>query len=301
MKYYIDLLSIQTPKHLRKGLENRTRFDCGNFEINIFETFQSSTKVQIQYEGLSISGMIRGKKVVHSKSKGSFVFLPGTTLILPEGKTIFADFPEASEKNPVQCATLLIPHKELEKQMQYLNEIYPKENGNWELDLTHYHFQNNSALVRAFNEFLGLMERKEQNTALNDLMLKTFLVRMIEAQKAHIEEMHHLQYNQQLYLIKNHIKENLQQPISMETLIEIGNCSKSTVHRMFENFCGKTPGEYILHERMALARNLLLHPDKNISDVSFLSGFSSVSYFSKQFKLHHNCTPGDFVKRFSVS
>lgn len=301
MKYYIDILSIQTPKHLRKGLENRTRFDAGNFEINVFETFQSSTKVQIQYEGLSISGMVRGKKVVHSDSKNSFDFLPGTTLIIPEGKIIYADFPESNEKNPVQCVTLLIPHLELEKQLLYLNTHYPKKEGIWELNMDYYHFNNNSSLVRAFNEFTELMLNNENNYALNDLMLKTFLVRVLDAQNDYIEVKKQGELNNQLFLVKNYINNNLSKNVSLAELMEIGNCSKSTLFRLFENYCNKTPGDYIMQQRMEQVRNLLLNPNYNISDVSFMTGFSSVSYFTKQFKIHHNCTPRDFIKKYGVS
>lgn len=300
MTHYIDLLSIQTPKHLRKGFENRTRFDCGNFEINIFETFQSSTKVQIQYEGLSISGMIRGHKIVYAPNGKAFEFLPGTSLILPQGETIHADFPNADEKNPVQCATILIPHSVLQKQLADLNEIYPNENQTWELDFKHFHFNNNSALVRTFNEFLGQVTKNEKSLALNDLLLKTFLVRIIEAQNDHKTELSQMAMNNQLFLVKKYIKENLASQLTMEDLMEIGNCSKSTLYRMFESYCNQSPGAYILHERMALARNLLLNPTTNISDVAFLSGFSSVSYFTKQFRLQNNCTPRDFIKKFAV-
>ena len=72
MNNTIDLLSLQTPEHLRSGQEHQTRFDCGEFEVNIFETFQSSTKVKITYKGLSISSMIRRYKTVYTKKGESF-------------------------------------------------------------------------------------------------------------------------------------------------------------------------------------------------------------------------------------
>lgn len=298
MKHYIDLLSILTPKHLRQGFENRMQFQYGDFEINIFETFQSSTKVQIQYEGLSISSMIRGHKIVHSSHIQDFTFEAGTTLILPEGQTIFADFPDADIHNPVQCATILIPSDKLNQQLESLQLLYPDKN--WNLNYTHFHFNNNSDLARAFNELLQLTKVSEQNPTLNDLLLKSFLVRIINAQHEHIAEMNFLQVNNQLFKVKQYIKENLAEAITMDELTEIGNCSKRTLFRFFETYCGRTPGEFILHERMALARNLLLHPDYNISSVAFASGFTSLSYFTKQFRLHNNCTPREFIKKFRV-
>lgn len=300
MKHYIDLLSIQTPKHLRNGFEHRTRVDCGAFEINIFETFQSSTKVQIQYDGLSISGMIRGNKIVHTDNGDNFTFEPGTSLILPEAQTIYADFPEAYEHRPVQCATILISNQKLKQQLQTLEILYPQENRDWNIDFDQMHFNNNSELVRAFNELLQLTQVQIQNSTLNDLLLKSFLVRIINAQKADKAEKLLLQMNDQLYKVKKYIKEHLNENIAIEDLIHIGNCSKRTLFRFFEQYCQRTPGEYILHERMAHARNLLLQPNNNISAVAYMCGFSSVSYFTKQFKIHNNCTPKEFVKKFSA-
>ncbi|SEG14702.1 helix-turn-helix domain-containing protein [Sphingobacterium lactis] len=297
MNHLIDLLSIQTPEHLRTGHEYQTRFDCGSFEVNVFETFQSSTKVRISYAGLSISSMIRGYKTVFNKQGNTFKFLPGTSLILPEGETIYADFPEADPNNPVQCATILIPKESMEQQLDYLNEHYPEQR-KWALDYDNFHFNNNSALVRAFNELLQVAIQEEPNIPLADLLLKSFLIRLIDAQIQHVQENKTLQMNSQLLVIKKYIRENIGQTLNTEVLMRIGNCSKSTLHRLFETYCGKTPGSYILQERMLNARNLLLRADSNVSDVAYKTGFSSLSYFVKQFKAFHNCTPGDFVRKF---
>lgn len=298
MTYAIDLLSIQTPTHLRHGWEHRTQFDCGDFEINIFETFQSSTKVKIRHDGLSISSMIRGSKTVYAKDGKSFEFLPGTTLILPDGETIYADFPEADQKNPVQCATILIHKSTIEKQLDDLSEHYRSSLNSYDLDFSNYHFNNNSALARAFNELLQIATNEYKHEALSDLSLKTLLIRITEAQSENFHEQEALHTNSKLYNVKKFIKENLSKTIKMDALTEIGNCSKSTLHRLFATYCGKTPGAYILHERMIKARNLLLQPQASISEVAYASGFSSVSYFVHQFKLFHDCTPGNFIKKF---
>lgn len=256
--------------------------------------------MQIQYDGLSISGMIRGYKIVHTTDGESLVFEPGTSLILPVGKTIYADFPEASEHHPVQCATILIAHDKLKQQLHTLDILYPHEAGSWHIDFEQMHINNNSELVRAFNELLQLTTVANQNETLNDLLLKSFLVRIIHAQRADKAEKEFLQMNDQLFKVKKFIKEHLSEPISIEQLTAIGNCSKRTLFRFFEHYCQRTPGGYILYERMALARNLLLHPDHNISSVAYNCGFTSVSYFTKQFKLYNSCTPKEFVKRFAL-
>lgn len=299
MNHCVDLLSIQTPKHLRAGLENRKRLDCGDFEVNIFETFEPSTKVQIHHEGLSVSSMIRGRKTVYTEDGDAFEFTPGTSLILPKGKTIYADFPHAKDSNPVQCATILIPSETLETQINFLNKTYPRST--WGIDYSRLHIHNDSELVRAFNEILQLVSKSPANFPLTDLLLKSFLIRVIEAQSSHKKEVSNMPINSRVYVVKKYIKENIGNPISTQALTRIANCSKSTLYRLFENYCGQSPGEYILKERMMRSRNLLLDPDLNISDVAYQTGFTSVSYFVKQFKTFHNCTPGDFIRKFEIS
>lgn len=297
MSNRIDLLAIQTPENLRKGQEHQTRFHCGAFEVLIFETFKSSTKIKICYEGLSVSSMIRGYKTVFTKEGEVFKFKPGTSLILADKETIFADFPEADIKNPVQCATILISKDSLNQQLQFLNTNYPTDE-QWSIDFSNFHFNNNSGLVRTFNELLQVVMQQQPNHALTDLLLKSLLIRIIESQKEHQIQKNSVEINNKFLEIKRFISENISLTLNTEELTKVGNCSKSTLHRMFENYCGKTPGAYILQQRMNSARHLLLQANSNISEVAYKVGFSSLSYFVKQFKMYHNCTPGDYIKKF---
>jgi AraC-like DNA-binding protein len=300
MKYYLDLLSIQTPIHSRSGLEHRTQFNCGEIEVNVFETFQSSTKVQIQYDGLSISSMIRGKKIVYTSDGRSYRFLPGSTLLLPEGETIFADFPEASQTSPVQCATLLISKEVIKRKLDFLNTHYPHKDFEWQLDFKNFIFNNNSSLVRAINELLQIATQQSQNIPLSDLLLKSLLVRIIDAQRADKEEKSDLKLNDHLFKIKKYIQEHLHENIKVEDLASIANMSESSVYRLFEEHFQLTPGNYLLNVRLNMAKSLLLQPNTTVSEVAYQCGFNSVSYFVKQFKSQHNCTPGDFIKKFGL-
>lgn len=130
--------------------------------------------------------------------------------------------------------------------------------------------------------------------------MKSLLVRIIGAQRAHKEQQSGFLHNDQLHLIKKYIKDHLTEAIKTEDLSRVANCSKSSVYRMFEESFNMSPGDYILQERLIQAKNLLLHPNVNISEVAYLCGFNTVSYFSRQFKAHNSCTPGDFIKKFGM-
>lgn len=60
---------------------------------------------------------------------------------------------------------------------------------------------------------------------------------------------------------------------------------------------GQTPNDFILNVRLKKAATLLNnHPEYNISDVTYMLGFSSPKYFTKCFKDHFGTTPSEFRK-----
>lgn len=199
---------------------------------------------------------------------------------------------------PVQCATILISKETIEKQLKYLNEHYPRKGEVWDIAFNGFLFNNNSGWVRAVNELLQIAMQKRDNVALSDLHLKSLLVRVIEEQRLQQSYSAGLQQNDKLQVVKTYIKNNLDKLLKTEDLCRVANCSKSSIYRMFDESCKMTPGAYILQERLLKAKNALLNENVNISEVAFLCGFSTVSYFAKQFKIHNACTPRDFIKKF---
>ena len=57
---------------------------------------------------------------------------------------------------------------------------------------------------------------------------------------------------------------------------------------------GYSVNDYVVKARLKKARHLLLHSDKNISEIAYEVGFSSPAYFSTAFKNHFDMSPSDF-------
>lgn len=66
--------------------------------------------------------------------------------------------------------------------------------------------------------------------------------------------------------------------------------------RSFKKRYGKTVSEYILSQRMQLARELLRNSDLTITMVAGKVGFGSYSHFTEQFKKFYGMTPREFQK-----
>lgn len=61
---------------------------------------------------------------------------------------------------------------------------------------------------------------------------------------------------------------------------------------------GRTAIEYIQQKTMDLAKDMLIHPDKSISEIADSLGYQYPQYFSRAFKKAVGCTPNDYRKQF---
>lgn len=90
--------------------------------------------------------------------------------------------------------------------------------------------------------------------------------------------------------IQTHLAENL----NLEAIARAVNLSPYYFHHLFTDFFGKTPAQYILDCRIAIAKQELLKESCSVSALAADCGFSSHSYFSQKFKQVTGKTPLQF-------
>ena len=100
-----------------------------------------------------------------------------------------------------------------------------------------------------------------------------------------------LSYMEELAKPIQFIKNNYQQEINIEHLAKISHLSVSALERRFKKHLGKTPKQFINEFRLEKARKMIVESSKTIAEISFLTGFSEPSYFSKQYKKLFNMLP----------
>ena len=64
-------------ERLHSLVENRTVYAMNGFELNIFETHRAAHRVPLRLDGLALTTMLRGKKVMHLPNRPAFDYLPG--------------------------------------------------------------------------------------------------------------------------------------------------------------------------------------------------------------------------------
>ncbi len=90
------------------------------------------------------------------------------------------------------------------------------------------------------------------------------------------------------------IEENYTERITLQSLAEVARTNEKYLCRLFKDYTGATPIEYINRLRIERAcLDLSSHTD-NITTVAFDSGFSDAAYFCKIFKRYKGMTPREY-------
>lgn len=103
-------------------------------------------------------------------------------------------------------------------------------------------------------------------------------------------------HSSRLNRILHYISENFDRPISLEEAARVANLSKYAFCRYFKKKTNKSFIDYLNEFRVGMACKLLSGTTYNISQVSMLSGFNTISYFNRQFKKFMRCTPTEYRK-----
>lgn len=84
--------------------------------------------------------------------------------------------------------------------------------------------------------------------------------------------------------IDRHIDAHIDKPIMLADLAEIAMLSEAHFAREFKTTLSVSPGQYLIHRRIARAAHLLGSTDLSILQVSLAVGYSSQSHFCSTFR-----------------
>lgn len=106
----------------------------------------------------------------------------------------------------------------------------------------------------------------------------------------------------QLMRISALIEENMDDPdLNVGALAEKSGIGTKQLYRLIKKYVGDTPVDYIRKMRLRKAAMLLEQHKLTVSEIMYMVGFSTPSYFSKCFQAEYGCTPGDYARRSAAS
>ena len=94
----------------------------------------------------------------------------------------------------------------------------------------------------------------------------------------------------------NYINEYYLTDISVQQLADMSNYSYHRFRHIFQQQMGVSPKQYVLSKRLDYAKTLLADNRDSITDVCYKCGFSSTSFFIRQFKKETDVTPLQYRK-----
>ena len=102
-----------------------------------------------------------------------------------------------------------------------------------------------------------------------------------------------IQINAQIRLQKmlSYIYEHYAEAITLEDIAGSANISRSEAGRCFNTYMGCSPVNALIQYRLQTARRLLNDMTLTLQEISYSCGFSSVNYFSRQFRQIYGYTP----------
>lgn len=300
-KNLLRTIELTPEKRLQTLVENRRIFNLNNCELNVFESYEEAYNVALRFPDFVVTSMVRGKKIMHLEQTPAFDYLPGETVIVPGNQTMLIDFPEAAAGNPTQCVALAVDEVYIRNTLQYLDKFYnsdPDNNTQWQLRSNKFHFENDEEITALINKLIRICSSADKNKNIYaDLNMKELLIRLIQSQ--HLEQVRleaPVLQTSRLQFVLRYIQENLTDKILIEQLCRKAYLSRNAFFKWFREQLGITPLEYIIRERIKLAKQLLGNSRLSIAEISMQCGFSDVNYFVRLFKKVEGVTPGMYQK-----
>ncbi len=93
-----------------------------------------------------------------------------------------------------------------------------------------------------------------------------------------------------------HIEDNLNHPLSLDSVSNTFNMSKYYFHRLFSAIMGCSLNQYILSRRLNKSLKLIQMQNLSLTDIAYQLNFGTPSSFSRAFKKQYGMSPNSLKK-----
>ncbi len=149
-------------------------------------------------------------------------------------------------------------------------------------------------------EFRALTEEYESDRPLRDMMMKDMFEKIIIlfwralTKKTPEIKRQMPNYDSNIRYIVSYLRIHFREHVSLDALAKQVHLTPNYVGDIFRRETGVSFTDYVQRLRLNYATNLLVSSDLSIADISVQSGFHSVSYFIRTFRLVHGKTPLEY-------
>lgn len=104
-------------------------------------------------------------------------------------------------------------------------------------------------------------------------------------------------YSARVQKIKHWLDNNIQEPFDSDKLSKQIGMSFKQISRLFKKELDRTVYDYVLHQKIDLAKTMLHDSEFNISEICYQLGYADPHYFSNLFKKKTGISPSDYRVR----
>lgn len=96
----------------------------------------------------------------------------------------------------------------------------------------------------------------------------------------------------------NYIYEHFGEKLSLDDIANAGNISRSTCIRLFNEYTGKSPIDFLNSYRLEVSSQFLKDKKRRITDIAQECGFTQQSYYNRMFRKEFGLTPNEYRKQW---
>lgn len=150
--------------------------------------------------------------------------------------------------------------------------------------------------------FYGIISHLAQTNGIQDELITARILEIIYYLKTDASPNHYLQtygYGRfkNLANVLAYINLNFKNKITLIELAKIAGYSPQHLLVIFSKTFGQTPIEYVIKKRLAFSLEKLSNTSQQLCQIAQDCGFSTQSYYTKQFKKEYGVTPAKYRKR----
>lgn len=163
-----------------------------------------------------------------------------------------------------------------------------------------YSTKSNELLEKILNEMVYIVENCK-SSSLNTIghlyifldILKQSNIKMKVSEKRQLKDFY---IQEAISFIKN----NFQRDISVEEIADFCGLNRSYFGKIFKEFIGKSPQDFLLEYRMTQATELLRNTDLSIKDIGMAVSYENQFHFSRAFKNIYGISPYQWRKQNKI-
>lgn len=246
---------------------------------------------------LEIHCMVKGARYTMLKQDGQFNAYTIT------GNEAFCIFPyelHGNGEQPQQPSEFYAVQIDVSKEVKSilgLNQEHSHILRERLLSLEHRHLQLSATEIQLIRTGFNLFSSEQRDDIINGCpFLTAFLFNLYYMNPIREETLRQIDVHIQKAM--NYVTAHLTDALPVQELAEVSGYSLSRFKSKFREEVGFTPAEYIILQKIELAKELLETTESNITELAYELGFSSSNYFSSVFKKITNSSPLSYRKAY---